>query len=195
MKTNDIKKMFEDNNNLLTTKDLMVNDINKYHIRKLLNEHIIERVGHGVYGLYSEINDELVLNQRNNLYIIYSNETALYLHNLTDRFPHQFSVTTKSGYHLRNRELKVYYCKNEIIDMGKVKILSPDGNEIYVYDKERTVCDIIKNKNRIDLQVYLQGIQNYFRYEKVNYNLLMKYAKELKVQNKVIDIVRLYGNP
>ena len=78
---------------------------------------------------------------------------------------------------------------------GCRKIQSPQGNNILVYDKERTICDIIKNKNRIDRQVYIQGLQSYFLNGKPNIRRLSRYAKALNIQSKVMEIVALYMQP
>lgn len=83
-------------------------------------------------------------------------------------------VTTKSGYHLRNTNLKVYYVKEELLFLGVETIKTPQGNDVLVYDKERTICDIIKNKNRIDQQVNIQGLQNYFLHGHPNMRKLSK---------------------
>lgn len=54
------------------------------------------------------------------------------------------SDTTKSGYHLRNTELKIYYVKEELLFLGVETIKTPQRNSVQVYDRERTICDIIK---------------------------------------------------
>lgn len=161
----------------------------------LVKKGIFYRVRKGLYKLYNEIDDEFHIYQKNNSYIVYSNETALYLHNLTDRFPNPLSVTTKSGYHVRNKKLKVYYVKKEFLDNDVVVLNSPQGNPIYVYDIERTICDIVKNKNRIDPQVYIQGLQNYFLKGKPNLRKLSKISKLLNIQQKMMNIIELYGKP
>ena len=141
------------------------------------------------------LNDEFKLVQQNNSKMIFSNETALYLHDLTGRFPSVFSVTTESGYHLRNKNLKIYYVKPELLYLGMIEKENYFGNQVLVYDKERTICDIIKNKNRIEQQVYIEGLQNYFLKGKPDLKKLARYAKTMGIQQKVMDIVMLYVNP
>lgn len=183
------------NNNILTSKLLLDNGYTKYQIKKMVDEQLITKVQRGFYILNNELEDEFYINQMNNSFIVYSNETALYLHNMSDRYPHPLSVTTKSGYHIRNKDLKVYYTNENLLDMGVIEINSPQGFLIKVYDKERTICDIIKNKNRIDSQVYIQGLQSYFLNSKPNLRKLSRYAKKMNIQKKVMDIVELYTKP
>lgn len=184
-----------DNNTTVTYKELLNTGYTKYQIKKLCDQEILEKLDRGVYGLINELKDEFLIYQMNNQFMIYSNETALYLHNLCDRYPSKMSVTTKSGYHLRNKNLKVYYVKEELLFLGVETIKTPQGNDVLVYDEERTICDIIKNKNRIDQQVNIQGLQNYFLHGHPNMRKLSKYAKALNIQRKVMDIITLYMKP
>ena len=183
------------NKNVLTSKLLLDNGYTKYHIKKMVDEQLIAKVQRGIYVLNNELEDEFYINQMNNTSIVYSNETALYLHNMSDRYPRPLSVTTKSGYHIRNNDLKIYYTNKDLFEIGIIEINSPQGSPIKVYDKERTICDIIKNKNRIEPQVYIQGLQSYFLNSKPNLRKLSRYAKKMNIQNKVMDIVELYTKP
>ena len=85
--------------------------------------------------------------------------------------------------------------KEELLNYCVVEILSPQGNPVYVYDIERTICVIVKNKNRIDQQVYVQGLQNYFLKGNPNLRKLAKIAKVLNIQQKLMDIIELYMKP
>ena len=192
---NRLKDLFNVNKNVVSCKMLLEAGYTKYHIRKLVAEGVLNHLQHGFYGLMDELEDDFYIYQNNNSHIIYSNETALYLHNLTDRFPVSLSVTTKSGYHVRNTKLKVYYVKDELLNYCVTKVVTPSGNEVLVYDIEKTICDIVKNKNRIDIQVYVQGLQNYFLHGKPNLRKLSIIAKKMNIQQKMMDIIELYVRP
>lgn len=190
-----LKELLRENKNVVTCKMLLENGFTKYQIKKMVKEGVLNHIAHGLYGLNEDLEDEFYIYQKNNAYIVYSNETALYLHNLTDRYPRPLCVTTKRGYHIRNDKLKVYYVKEELLNYCVVEILSPQGNPVYVYDIERTICEIVKNKNRIDQQVYVQGLQNYFLKGNPNLRKLAKIAKVLNIQQKLMDIIELYMKP
>lgn len=93
-----------------------------------------------------------------------------------------------------NLHFEFFNIKKQLFQLGVVEIKNNSGNLIKVYDKEKTVCDIIKNKERIELQIYLEVIQNYFKGH-VKLHKLSKYAKELGISNRVTDIVSLMMNP
>ena len=81
----------------------------------------------------------------------------------------------------KSSELKVYYVNNKFIDTGFIEIKDDAVNTIKVYDIEKTVCDIIKRKDRIELQIYSEVIQNYYK-GKVKMRTLSKFAKELVIR-------------
>jgi len=185
----------ESMNGIFTSQDLISHGFSKFDISQFVKKGLLERVSRGNYLYRDALSDDFKLAQQNNQKMIFSNETALYLHEMTGRFPDEFTVTTESGYHLRNQELKVYYVKPELLYLGVMEKETPYGNPVYVYDKERTVCDIIRNKNRIELQVYAEGLQNYFLKGKPDLKKLANYAKAFGMKQKVMEIVTLYMTP
>lgn len=190
-----LNKLNKEFNGHFTSFVLLSNGFTKYDISQFVKRGFLERVSRGKYLYKNTLNDEMVLLQQNNSKMIFSNETALYLHNMTGRFPNDFTVTTESGYHLRNSSLKVYYVKPEILYLGMIELENFFGNKVFVYDKERTICDIIKNKNRIEMQVYLEGLRNYFLEGRPNLNKLSQYAKKMDISQKVMDVALLYSKP
>lgn len=190
-----LQEIISINNGHVTTKELKECGYSTYFINQLVNLKYFDKISRGKYLYKDSIDDEFKLIQQNNNKLIYSNETALYLHHLTDRSPEKHTVTTVSGYHLRNHDVKVYYVKEDLFKLGMSEIIDDLGSKIIIYDKERTICDIIKNKNRIETQIYIEGLQNYFLNEKINLNKLSMYAKKMKISKKVQEIVALYTKP
>ena len=175
-----LDEFYKKKNGIFKYAEVIELGLNQRSIKALENDKTIEKVAKGIY------------NHKDSL--IYSHETAAYIHNLSDRFPRNYTVTTTTGYHLRkSSELKVYYVNNKLIDTGVIEIKDDAGNTIKVYDKEKTVCDIIKRKDRIELQIYSEVIQNYFK-GKVKMRSLSKYAKELGISDKVSEIIVLMTN-
>lgn len=194
-KLNMLEHLSKKLNGHLTSSDLFSHGFTKHDVSQFVKKGYLERISRGQYLYKDTLDDEFKLIQQNNTKMIFSNETALYLHDMTGRFPSEMTVTTESGYHLRNADLKVYYVKPELLYLGTVELENQFGNKVVVYDKERTVCDIIKNKNRIETQVYLEGLQNYFLRGKPNLKKLSQYAKAMGISQKVMDVAFLYSKP
>lgn len=189
------ENLIKERNGLLKYSDLIQVGYNQRQIRNLESNNIIKKVSRGIYYHKDYFPDMLKVYQIENKKLIYSHETAAYLHNLTDRFPRMFSVTTESGYHLRkSNELNVFYIKKDYFELGVEERIDMSGNIVKVYNKERTICDIIRNKSEIEQQVYVEVIQNYFK-GKIKLNRLSQYAKILGIRAKVFEIVSLMTKP
>ena len=74
------------------------------------------------------------------------------------------------------------YAKKNYYDIGETSIISPFGREILVYDKERTILDIIKDKDRIDAQVFSEAMKFYFAGKEKNLLKLSKYAIKMNME-------------
>lgn len=63
--------------------------------------------------------------------------------------------------------------------------------KIKVYDKERTICDIVKNRNNMDMEIFSKALKNYVKSSNKNLRKLMKYAKELKIEKKMKEYMEM----
>ena len=71
------------------------------------------------------------------------------------------------------------------------KKISPFGMNIKVYDVERTICDIIKNKNKIDAEIFSKALKDYVKSKNKNLNKLAKYAKIMNIEKKVSEYMEV----
>ena len=81
-----------------------------------------------------------------------------------------------------------FYCNSEIHEIGITTVQSSFGNKIRVYNKERTICDCIKKKNKLDADLVLSAVKQYMLEKGNDYALLLKYAEMLKIR----EIVKQY---
>ena len=182
---NKIKKIIEKNNVIITARDIEKNNINRYYIRELEKKGYIKRILHGIYALSNkDINEFWLMSQRYKKGI-FSHNTALYFYGLTDRTPLKTDITFPNSIRLNNDYLKIHYIKNERLNLGLTTIELEKGVEVPVYDLERTICDIIRDKNKIDPQIFNMAMKEYAKKEKKNLRLLYKYAKEFNIEKKL----------
>lgn len=109
-------------------------------------------------------------------------------HDLTDRTPNHHVVTVPANYNttkLMDLPVEFRYLKPEIVDIGRKKMKTPQGNEVFVYDIERTICDIIRNKSSMDTNIVNNALRQYARSKKSRFSILMIYAKKLGIEKKV----------
>lgn len=67
-----------------------------------------------------------------------------------------------------------------------------DFTKVRIYDRERTICDVLKNMNKIDKEIFNKAIQGYVKDLKKNIPSLMIYAKKLRVEKKVKELIRVW---
>lgn len=183
---NEILKLF--NNGYLTTKDVIEHNIPRIYLSRLIDEHIIERVSRGIYIKSNDIPDDMVVLQNKSKNAIYSHMTTLYLYGLSNRIPIKYDITVNQGYNgtlQRYNNVNLFYIKRDLLNLGLTTYILDTGYEIKVYDLERTICDIIKNKNRLDQEVVNKAIRKYFYSNNKNVFKLYEYAKKLKIYDKV----------
>ena len=181
-----LEELINQKKGLVLTKDVDLAGIPRQYLVIFTKEHKLERISQGVYLTPDAFDDEMYRLQAKNQKIIFSHETALFLHDLTDRDPLEWSVTIPYGYnasHLRDEGIVVYTVKKELHLMGVMELKTQFGRPIKAYDKEKTICDIVRNRNNMDIAVLNEALKRYLGSKEKNIQLLLKYAKELGVQN------------
>ena len=139
----------------------------------------IERVAHGVYGAAEEFDDILYANQLRRPKAVYSHVTALYLHDLTDRDPISLSVTVPTGYNTKqliSEGLIVFSVKKGLYEIGLGKTLTKYGHTVISYNAERTICDCVRSRSRVDAEIVTEAIKRYARRTDRDIHSLMKMA-------------------
>lgn len=148
----------------------------------------MERVAPGIYISSDSWKDGLYSMQLRNKKIIFSHETALRIHNLSDREPFAPVITVVRGYnakHLKDNGAVVHTVRPEWLELGLTQARTYTGNIVRVYDKERCICDILKNKNKMDIQVFPKAMTSYFSDKDKNIHNLMEYADVMGISDKM----------
>jgi hypothetical protein len=125
---------------------------------------------------------------------IFSNETALYLLGLTDRTPLFYSVTVPVVYNatpLKASGAKVYFVKSGLYLQGVITMKSPHGNDIKTFNLERTVCDVLRSRNKMDIQFIKEVLKKYVIHKNRNINQLYIYANQFGIQKIVREYIEL----
>lgn len=180
-------EIINSNGGIITSKAANQKGISRTILSQMVKSNVIERIDRGIYSTEKFIYDELYIFQIKHSNIIYSYNTALYLLNKTERTPEKIDITTT-----RNNSLD--YCKDvanihrvndEIIDLGKIKVTTNTGKEVFSYNLEKTIVDIIANRNVMSIELSNKIIRNCIKEKSFNANLMFEYAKKMKVYDKV----------
>jgi len=182
------------NNGVVTTTQITEAKIPRRCLCAMVDSGIIYRIERGIYALPEVWEDEMFFMQYRFSKGIYSHETALYLHAMTDRTPIRYTMTFPFGYNTGNVKKQGIVAKlstEKTYDLGISKISSPAGNPINVYDIERSLCDIVKARHRADIQVINQAMKTYARSKEKDIAKLMYYANQLRVKPKILKYMEI----
>lgn len=149
---------------------------------------LLERYGCGVYTRPGVLVDDMVYMQRKFPTLIFSYESALYLHGLTMRTPFRHSVTIPSNTKLPRSLSAVctcYYIAPSLHEVGLTEVRTTQGNTVRAYNAERCICDLLRSKNRVDTESYAAALKLYFSGRGKNLHRLADYATLFNVVHKL----------
>lgn len=184
-----IKEVAETNNGFIKTAQVEELGISRPMLRKYTDAGKLEQVRKGLYILADDMADEYALLQARSKAAIFSYGTALFLWGLSDRAPHNYDITLPRGANIvllkrDNPNLRCHYVQPELYEIGITETTSPQGATVRLYDRERCICDLIRNKNQVDMQLYSQAIKDYFK-KKPNNRKLLKYGRIFGIEDKI----------
>ena len=178
---------------VLLSSDVTMSGIRRGAISELVSDGVLIKRSRGVYMLADEFEDEYLLLQKRYGRGIYSHATALYLLGYSDRVPLRFHMTFPIGYNsssIKSENVKVTRVSKPNYDLGITSVVSPFGNEIKVYDLERSLCDVLRGQGD-DIQIVQAAFKKYAVSKEKDINRLVKYSKQLLVESKVRKYIEI----
>lgn len=179
-----LEKLIQKQHGTVLSSDLDLYEIPRTYLQMMVADGKLERVDRGIYVSTDAIEDEMYSMQTKYPKLIYSHETALYLHGLSDRTPFEYSASVPSGYKVVGsmaERFKIYYIKKELHELGVETVQSSHGNPIKTYNIERTICDLIRSRNRIDVQILNEALKRFVKLKSADLSMLIDYAKKLRI--------------
>ena len=186
-----IEELMKKNNGYITSKELDMFGIHRMYLSIMQEKGIIEKVASGIYIDFNKVIDNYYVFGLSMPNVIFSHMTALYFHGLSTKAPNGvYDITVKRSYssvHLRKHN--VFYVDNDIYKLGLIEIETPMGNKVKAYDVERCICDIIRSKNRMDLELIKHSVREYIKRKDKDLVRLSLYAEKLGIKEVVMDYV------
>lgn len=191
---NSIKALMKANNGYVTSKQVTELGIHRMYLNMMVEEGLIDRVKKGIYLDKDFIEDIFYTFQLKYPKTIFSRFTALYFYNLTEIYPSTFDITVNENYHTEDLNVNhnVVKCKKDNLNLGLTQIITSLGNKINIYDRERCICDIIRFKNRLDLEQVKKSVKMYVKDNNKDLNKLSEYSKKLNIYNEVMEFIGMY---
>ncbi len=116
---------------------------------------------------------------------VFSYETALYLLDMTDKIPQEIHVSVNAHYKFNQKpeQVIVHYVKTADFGIGIEPVKTRYGNPVKITNAERTICDLIAGRDRIEPEVFGKALRRYARQGDIHLLYLM--AKRLGMTDQV----------
>ena len=180
----DIIETLQKQGGFMTTSEVKSRGIYE-HLRRATADGTLMRIRQGVYVETSALANNMIDVQRivpNGVLCLYS---AFAHYELSTHVPAATCIAIDAKRKVRLPEyppIDLYYWKKENLDFGVVE-KEISGYMVLITDMERTVCDAVKYRNKIGLDVCGEVIDSYLKNENRNITLLHEYAGRLRVKN------------
>lgn len=143
-----------------THKELKERYGSDYQIQKNVKDGKLYKIEAGIYS-DKQNNHYLELFVKKYPNAIISGDSAYYYHNLTDVIPNKIFITTdRTSGRFNDKHIIQSYSTANYFNLGKTTIQF-EGVNINIYDRERMLVELVKNKNRIPYDYYKEIIENY----------------------------------
>lgn len=192
------KKVITDAGGIAKTSMFTEKGLCRFDISKLASDGLIKRICHGFYGLADNDLSETEYIAKLIPEGIVCMESALFHYGYSDFTPRQWSIAVPrmvSQNKIKSNvvSLKPYYVQESVYKLGKT-MSEFDGTILPIYDKERTICDCFKYKNKMDNELFAKAINSYALDKNKNLTNLSAYAKKLRVYKKVTEMMEVLLN-
>lgn len=183
-----ISSLVEKNHGYLVLSDAVAEGISRQYVIEYAKSHGYERVASGLYLSEDAWPDGMYVIQMRYPRVIFSHETSLFLRGLADREPLRYTVTTSTGSNvsvLSSEGVKVYTVKQDLLEIGLSEADSPMGHRLRVYSAERTIVDLMRSRNNVEIQTLQTALKEYVASKDKDIALLMRIAKAFSVDKLV----------
>ncbi|MDD4673914.1 MAG: type IV toxin-antitoxin system AbiEi family antitoxin domain-containing protein [Bacteroidales bacterium] len=192
-----MRSIFSEHDFVMTTAELMTEKIYYADIQQLLHDGLIEKVRRGYYHWIDDFDgSEVVIINRLFPDAVLCMETALFYYKYSDRNPHEWNITIDKNTSRQRTKIDYPFIKAYRVEPSLLTIGETEGEiddiEVRIYDRDRTICDVLRNMSKMDKEIFNKSIQNYVRDPKKNIPNLMEYSKALRVQKRVKDLIGVW---
>lgn len=154
-----------------------------YKLLEAVRQGELIQVRRGIYASIDQLSGNMVdINTvvPNGILCLWS---AWNIHHLTTSMPQAFHIAIARGRKVTTPifpKIEIHHYTESLLDIGVTQMII-DGFSIRVYDVERSVCDAVKFRNKVGIDVCSEIINNYINRPERNLTLLMDYARMLRV--------------
>ena len=191
-----IYKQLSENNGIVTSSWCVKEGIPSVYLTRMTKSGDLNRAARGIYTTSDDIYDSYFLLQAANPVCIFSYVSALDILGETDLIPGYMEVTVYSGYNASHlpEDVILHYLRKDLYELGIVARYTKYGNQVRQYDFEKTICDLVANRYRVDPDLFSKSMFRYVQNNDRDMHKLMNYGKLMGIDHKLRDIFEVLLN-
>ena len=182
-----ILKIFNEQSGYARTKDIKNHGIHHSHLNELQKDGTIVKLKHGLYCL----SDSSQFNSLKEAQVsipsgIICLGTALSYYGLSTWDPPEVHIAIPKSRKVKlpnYQPIRLYYFSGVFYETGIVHEATESGLIIQIYDIEKNICDIVRYRNQIGIDIMKEALREYLKRKDKNLNKLTSYAKTLKISS------------
>ncbi|MCL1932738.1 MAG: hypothetical protein FWF53_02845 [Candidatus Azobacteroides sp.] len=163
-----------------------------YQLNKLVEQGLITKVKRGVYTRVSDkITDQRIEISKTVPSGVFCMFSMWQQYNLTTNNPSEFHIALQNKEKIKIPDylpIKLYYWSEKYFNLGIVEI-QKDGHTIKIYDLEKSVCDAVRFRNKVGIDIAIEVVRNYVKRKDRNFDKLAKYARKLRIENVMQNMI------
>lgn len=192
MNKESVLKIAEMNNGYLYSSIIKNNNIPTIYLTRLIREGKLTKLHRGIYITDNGIEDVFFINSILYSNLVYSGDTALYLNHLSNREYEKYEASVPYGKSLPKIEhYTIRQSRKATFYLGIEEVLTPFGNKVKCYDRERCICDLFI-RDDFDYEDRVYAINEYKK-NYMNLKKLYNYAKKLGVYDEIRNVFEVIG--
>jgi predicted transcriptional regulator of viral defense system len=154
-------------------------------ITNLFDKGILEKVQPGLYKLAnSDVTSGFVDVSKAMPQAVIALASALAYHELTTFNPSKVQLAIPNDAKpskINFPPVEVYYFRQTQYKVG-IEQITIQGHQVKIYNREKTICDMFRYRNKLGEDLALEGLKNYLNLSDSNLNELQKYMQICRVK-------------
>lgn len=199
-KRDTVNEVFQAVGDVASKSEFISAGLKDQDVYSLCKQGYIVRVKKGYYKLSAgdELKEELLLSKLMTQGVVCV-ESALFYYGYSDFAPREWTIAVPRAFSRtvnaiqKEVPVKAYYVQNDMYHLGETTGIF-NSVALPVYDRERTICDCFKYRTKLDNEIFNKAVNAYVSDEKKNLANLSKYAKEMGVYKKMMNVMEVLLN-
>jgi len=191
------KNVFDKHDGVIKTSEFQKAGYHHKYLKELVDKGFIRKIKRGYYEWENDefVSDVTIITKLFPDAMIFL-ISALFIYDYIDRTPNAWHLavargSSRSRFDIKYPKIKPFYINEEYMNIGNVKDVY-EGQEINIFDRDRTICDVVRYLNKIDKEISNQAIKSYISDPQKNTSNLLKYAKKMRAESKVKTMIGMW---